>query len=131
MLHYHSVGGAIGITTKAPEAVAKRQVGVRMGANNDKATFADLNQPVNDSLAIRLVAQNQSADSETNRVTSRQTFIAPSIAFKIDRDKKFVLRFKQSDNEWTDTIGLPNQNASRSGNLTAEGIPKSTLTANT
>jgi iron complex outermembrane receptor protein len=119
----------IGITTKAPGPDAKRQVGFRAGSYNDRAYFADLNQPINETLGVRLVAQKQSADSETDRVSSGQTFIAPSIALNIDRDSKFVLRLKHVENEWYDSVGLPSQTAARNGNLTAEGIPKSTMNA--
>lgn len=122
-----SVGGVIGITTKAPEATAKRQVGFRVGSYNDKATFVDFNQPVNETLSVRLVAQTQSADSETARVTSKQNFLAPSLALNIDRDRKFVLRLKHTDNDFIDSIGLPSQTAIRNGNLTAEDIPKSRM----
>lgn len=124
-----SVGGMIGITTKAPGPDAKRQVGFRAGSYNDRAYFADLNQPINETLGVRLVVQKQSADSETNRVSSRQSFIAPSLALNIDRDRKFVLRLKRVENDWSDSVGLPSQTASRNGNLTAEGIPKSTMNA--
>jgi iron complex outermembrane receptor protein len=78
---------------------------------------------------VRLVVQKQSADSETNRVSSGQTFIAPSFALNIDRDRKFVVRLKRVENNWYDSIGLPSQTAQRSGNLTAEGIPQSTMNA--
>ena len=124
-----SVGGMIGITTKAPGPDAKRQVGFRVGSYNDRAYFADLNQPINETLGVRLVVQKQSADSETDRVSSGQTFIAPSLALNIDRDRKFVLRYKHVENDWYDSVGLPTQTAARNGNLTAEGIPKSTMNA--
>jgi len=124
-----SVGGMIGITTKAPGPDAKRQVGFRVGSYNDRAYFADLNQPINETLGVRLVVQKQSADSETDRVSSGQTFIAPSLALNIDRDRKFVLRYKHVKNDWYDSVGLPTQTAARNGNLTAEGIPKSTMNA--
>ncbi|MFM1924449.1 MAG: hypothetical protein RIT44_255 [Pseudomonadota bacterium] len=124
-----SVGGMIGITTKAPGPDARRQVGVRTASNNDRAYFADLNQPINETLGVRLIVQKQSADSETDRVSSSQTFIAPSIALNIDRDRKFVLRLKRVENEWYDSVGLPTQTAARNGNLTAEGIPKSKMNA--
>lgn len=124
-----SVGGMIGITTKAPGPDARRQVGVRTGSYKDSAYFADLNQPINEMLGVRLVVQKQSADSETDRVSSGQTFIAPSIALNIDRDRKFVLRLKRVENDWSDSVGLPSQTAARNGNLTAEGIPKSTMNA--
>jgi iron complex outermembrane receptor protein len=90
-----------------------------------------LNQPINETLGVRLVVQKQSADSETNRVSSRQSFIAPSLALNIDRDRKFVLRLKRVENDWSDSVGLPSQTAARNGNLTAEGIPKSTMNADT
>jgi iron complex outermembrane receptor protein len=124
-----SVGGMIGITTKAPGPDAKRQVGFRAGSYNDRAYFADLNQPINETLGVRLVVQKQSADSETNRVSSRQSFIAPSLALNIDRDRKFVLWLKRVENDWSDSVGLPSQTAARNGNLTAEGVPKSTMNA--
>jgi iron complex outermembrane receptor protein len=122
-----SVGGMIGITTKAPEAIAKRQVGVRIGSYNDKATFVDFNQPVNETLSVRLVAQTQSADSETVRVTTKNSFVAPSIAFNIDHDRKLVVRLKHAENEWIEFSGLPSQSAARNGNMTAEGMPMSTF----
>lgn len=122
-----SAGGALAITSKAPEKTARREVGMRVGSYSDQAAFFDLNQPLNDQVSLRLVGQVQDAESETDRLTSQQSFFAPSISWQPNADSKLTLRLRHSENEFLDYIGLPDQTYPRNQILMAEGQPKSTL----
>jgi iron complex outermembrane recepter protein len=124
---YDNVGGSIAITSKAPEKTAHNEAGFRVGSYNHKAAFADINQPINDQLGVRLVTQVQDADSETNRVTSKQTFIAPSISLRPNKDSDLTLRLRHIETEYLDSVGLDSPTRPRDAILTAEGMPKSKI----
>jgi iron complex outermembrane receptor protein len=131
---YDNVGGSIAITSKAPEKTAHNEAGFRVGSYNHKAAFADINQPINDQLGIRLVAQVQDTDSETQRVTSKQTFIAPSVSLRPSRDTDLTLRLRHVETEYLDSVGLNKAtmlSGRRDGILTAEGMPKSNIKSDT
>lgn len=131
---YDNVGGSIAITSKAPEKTAHNEAGFRVGSYNHKAAFADINQPINDQLGVRLVTQVQDADSETNRVTSKQTFIAPSISLRPNKDSDLTLRLRHVETEYLDSVGLNKAtmlSGPRNGILTAEGMPKSNIKSDT
>ncbi len=131
---YDNVGGSIAITSKAPEKTAHNEAGFRVGSYNHRAAFADINQPINDQLGIRLVAQVQDADSETQRVTSKQTFIAPSISLRPNKDSDLTLRLRHVETEYLDSVGLNKTtmlSGPRDGILTAEGMPKSNIKSDT
>ena len=131
---YDNVGGSIAITSKAPEKTAHNEAGFRVGSYNHRAAFADINQPINDQLGIRLVTQVQDADSETNRVTSKQTFIAPSISLRPNKDSDLTLRLRHVETEYLDSVGLNKTtmlSGPRDGILTAEGMPKSNIKSDT
>jgi iron complex outermembrane receptor protein len=122
-----SAGGLLAITSKAPDWTASHEVGIRLGSYSDRAVFFDLNQPLNDQVSIRLVGQVQDAESETDRLTSKQIFIAPSISWQPNADSKLTLRLRHSENEFLDYIGLPDQTYPRNQILMAEGQPNSRL----
>jgi iron complex outermembrane receptor protein len=128
---YDNVGGSIAITSKAPEKTAHNEAGFTVGSYNHRAAFADINQPINDQLGIRLVTQVQDADSETNRVTSKQTFIAPSISLRPNKDSGLTLRLRHVETEYLDSVGLDSPTRPRDGILTAEGMPKSNIKSDT
>lgn len=120
-------GGSLAMTSKAPQRTARHEVGVRLGSYSDRAAMFDLNQPLNDQVSLRLVGQVQEAESETNRLTSQQTFLAPSISWQPNADSKLTLRLRHSEDEFLDYIGLPDQTYPRNQILMAEGQPKSRL----
>lgn len=132
---YDNVGGSIAITSNAPEKTAHNEAGFRVGSYNHRAAFADINQPINDQLGIRLVAQVQDADSETDRVTSKQTFIAPSISLRPNKDSELILRLRHMKSDYLSMqSGLPAaaKNANlRNAIVTAEGMPKSKIKSDT
>lgn len=126
-----NVGGAIAITSKAPDQVESRQIGFRVGSWGDQAVYFDLNQPLNEQFAIRLVGQEQRAESEADRVTSKQRFLAPSLSWRPTSTSQLTLRLRTSETDYLDYTGLPNQNTPRNRILTAEGLPKSKIKSDT
>jgi len=126
-----AAGGAIAITSKAPERTAIRQVGARAGSYGDRALYFDFNQPLGEQFSIRVVGQNQEARSETDRLSTSQQFIAPSLAWQPSADSRLTLRLRHSESEFLDYTGLPNQNTPRNQILVAEGQPRSKLEIDT
>lgn len=103
----NNVGGMIAITSKAPEKIARREVGIRAGSYKNQAVSFDLNQPINEQFGIRLVGEAQRNNSETDRVTSKTLFIAPSISWKPNATSQLTARMRQTDNTYLDFYGLP------------------------
>lgn len=128
------VGGAIGITTKSPEPVVRREVGLRVGNHSERGVWADLNQPVSDALALRLVAESHEVGSETAGVVFKRRALFPSLRLKPSADSELLVKARVSRLETLDYSGLPPEGTllptlwtvPRSFNVTAAGQPPST-----
>ncbi len=131
------VGGAVAISTKSPEPVARREVGLRLGTRSEYGAFFDLNQPVNDTVGLRLVGEAQHNGSETDRVFFKRTSIFPSLSVRPNADSELLLKLRFSNRSTLDYSGLPPQGTllpaaftvPRSLNVSAEGQPDSTSSA--
>lgn len=134
-MNYPTQGGAIVITTAAPEKTPARQVGLSLGNFGQKGLSFDLNQPINTMLAVRLTGEYTDKDSETDRVYFKRRTFAPSFALTPNADTKIVLRLRDTKNETLDYPGLPRGVASlpdvingiaRSRFIGADGLPPTT-----
>jgi iron complex outermembrane receptor protein len=102
-----TLGGAIVITTAEPTRAPLRQVGLSLGNFGQKALSIDLNQPVNELLALRLSGEASSKDTDTERVYFRRSALAPSLLLTPNSDTKLALRLRDVRNETLDYPGLP------------------------
>lgn len=127
-----TLGGAIVITTAEPQRTPLRQVGLSLGDYGQRALSFDINQPVNDVLALRLTGEASSKDSETERVYFKRGALAPSLLLTPNADSKLVLRLRDVRNETLDYPGLPRAVAgqpeviagvARSRFIGADGLP--------
>ena len=121
-MNYPSSGGVVYIKTPEPTKEVYRSVGATVGSYNLKSTNFDLNQPVNDVLAFRLIGEYSDKNSETEKIYFKRQGLYPSIALTPNSDTKIVLKFKDTRNETLDYPGLP-----RAGTNSSEvisGIPR-------
>lgn len=131
---YGFTGGAIAVTTKSPEPVARREVGLRLGTRSEYGAFFDLNQPVNDTVGVRLVGEVQHNGSETDRVFFKRTSIFPSLSLRPNADSELLLKLRLSRRSTLDYSGQPPEGTvlpaaytiPRSLNVVADGQPDST-----
>lgn len=130
-----SLGGTVVVTTAEPQPVASRQVGLSLGDYGQRALSFDVNQPVNDMLALRLAGEVSSKDSETDQVYFKRSALAPSLLLTPNADSKLVLRLRDVRNETLDYPGLPRALAgqpevingvARSRFIGANGLPPTT-----
>ncbi|MDD2926000.1 TonB-dependent receptor plug domain-containing protein, partial [Rhodoferax sp.] len=130
-----SLGGTVLVTTTEPQAVASRQLGLSLGDYGHRALSFDVNQPVNEMLALRLSGEVSSKDSETDQVYFKRRALAPSLLLTPNADSKLVLRLRDVRNETLDYPGLPRAVAgqpdvvsgvARSRFIGANGLPPTT-----
>ena len=122
-MNYPSSGGVVYIKTPEPTKEVYRSVGAAVGSYNLKSTSFDLNQPVNDVLAFRLIGEYSDKNSETEKIYFKRQGLYPSIALTPNSDTKIVLKLKDTRNETLDYPGLPRAGTNSSDVIS--GIPRS------
>lgn len=104
---YANLGGTIAITTAAPVATAVRSVAARVGSFGDRGVAFDVNQPLGESVAVRLVADVSNTDSETSGVFFRRRALFPSLSWHRGAATSVTVRVRYLDNATADYSGLP------------------------
>ncbi|MDD2828101.1 MAG: TonB-dependent receptor [Sulfuricurvum sp.] len=134
---YGTLGGTVAITTSEPEAVATQKLGMKFGSYGEKGGSFDINQPINNELAVRLVGEISDSDSETDNVYFKKKALFPSFSWRPSGQTSVVLRLRYLDDETLDYSGLPikgtldtsTHTLARSTNITANGLPATTTTS--
>lgn len=135
---YPAGGGTVAITTLLPEAVASRQVGLRVGNYGERAASFDLNQPLSNDLAVRLVGDLSRSDSESDGIFFKRTALFPSLSWSPSAATKVVVKLRHQENTTPDYSGLPVKGTldtssfrlPRSLNVTAIGLPDTVQKSN-
>ncbi|WP_017395716.1 catecholate siderophore receptor Fiu [Acinetobacter haemolyticus] len=87
-----SASGYINLVSKLPKAENSSEVSARYNTAENARLTADINQVINDSIAIRLNAMGQDGGVEGRDVVENNGWaIAPSIAFGLNSDTRFYL----------------------------------------
>jgi iron complex outermembrane receptor protein len=120
-----TLGGAVVISTVEPTQKAQKTLGVLVGSYGQKGVSFDVNQPVNEVMAVRISGEKSESDSEVNRVFFKKTALFPSISLTPSADTKIVLRLRYVDNATLDYSGLPR--ASTSSGVAVAGLSRSTF----
>lgn len=133
---YASTGGTIALSTRAADPLrAVREVGVRLGSFSARAVNLDLNQPLGEAWAVRLVGEVGRTGFETDGLTQRHSAWAPSLSWQPDGRTRVVLRLRAQDTTGLDYSGLPRTGTldtaqvtvPRSHFIVAQGQPDNTL----
>jgi iron complex outermembrane receptor protein len=128
---YASAGGTVAISTPSPESTVSRQLGIRLGNYGDRGLSLDLNQPLGNEWAARLVGEVSEKDSESKGIFFKRTAVFPSLSWKPNAATQVVLKLRHQENTTPDYSGLPVQGTldtsrftlPRSLNVTANGLP--------
>ncbi|MCH7337739.1 catecholate siderophore receptor Fiu [Acinetobacter sp. NIPH 2699] len=103
-----SASGYINLVTKLPKAENSREVSARYNTAENARLTADINQAINESVAIRLNAMGQDGGVEGRDVIENNGWaVAPSIAFGLDSDTRFYLYSQHIRQRNTPDGGIP------------------------
>lgn len=120
-----TLGGTVVISTVEPTQEAQKTFGALVGSYGQKGVSFDVNQPINEVMAVRISGEKSDSNSEVNRVFFKKTAFFPSISLTPSSDTKVVLRLRYVDNATLDYSGLPR--ASASSGVAATGLSRSTF----
>lgn len=101
-------GGTINIVTKTPSADTFIRGDATVGTDDFYRVTADVNQPLNDSIAVRIAALYQDAEVPgRDAVFDDKWGVAPSIAFGLDGDTQASVSYYHLETEGLPDYGLP------------------------
>ncbi|MXP25246.1 TonB-dependent siderophore receptor [Altererythrobacter indicus] len=126
-----SIGGIVNLVSKTPYFEAGEEVSATYGSHNRKEISADLNVPLNDTLAVRLVGKARDADTHVDYVPDDRVMFAPSIRWQPTPDTDITLMglYQEDDSgstsQFLPIIGTlkPNGDKPRLANSTFVGKP--------
>lgn len=75
-------GGVINMVSKYANFKQQRSIGLQYGSWSTRALNVDINQIINENVAVRLTAETGDADSFRSDIHSRNTMVSPSITIK-------------------------------------------------
>lgn len=103
-----SPGGQMNPLTKSPFARNKQSVSLELGQYNGNALSIDVNQVLSPKVSARLVAAYWRNDNMYFKDQFRRGYqLAPSIAFRFNKDHKLTLKAELVDNHETNLGGVP------------------------
>lgn len=86
-----SLGGLVNLVSKTPEFTTGGEVAVTYGSFDRKEVLADLNAPLSESVAVRLVGRVRDAETQTDFVSDDRVMLAPSITWQPSMDTSLTL----------------------------------------
>jgi iron complex outermembrane receptor protein len=101
------IGGSVNLISKMPMDSALTQVGMTIGSNNLIKPSFDVNQPVNESVLLRVTGEYTKTDSQNDVIERSNYNLNPTIKLKIKDDTTVTLQGKLSRWEGQDYQGLP------------------------
>lgn len=128
---YATLGGTIAVTTSSPERTPIRNVGISAGNYGAAGAQFDLNQPLSDDFAARLVGEVSRSNSESDNIFFRKQAFFPSLAWTPNAGRSVVIKARSIKGTTLDYSGLPKAGTldtssftmPRSTNFTANGLP--------
>lgn len=101
------VGGAVNLISKMPESTPFTQLGTTIGSNNLVKPSFDVNQPVNESVLVRVTGEYAKSESQNDVIERNNYNVNPTVKLKITDDTTVTLQGKVSRWEGQDYQGLP------------------------
>lgn len=99
-------GGSINIVTKAPLDRFHAGGELSYASFDQYRGVADFGGPVGDGIGARVIAVYQDAGSFRDFVSSERLLFAPSIAWKLNEDVRFLYQFEYNNVEFTHDRGV-------------------------
>jgi catecholate siderophore receptor len=100
-------GGLINRVTKEAEFVPLREITLTGGAYGDKRFATDLNQALNDKVAVRLNGLFENSDSFRNDVGMTRCGINPTLTLKPTKTTRITLSYERFRDDRTADRGIP------------------------
>ena len=100
-------GGLINLVTKTPSPDERYEFVFRGGSHATKAIQADLNQPFNKGLAVRLAGEWFEADDTIDEVEIKRQTLNPSLSWQASDDTRVLIRGFYNQIEQLEYTGLP------------------------
>jgi iron complex outermembrane receptor protein len=101
------IGGAVNLISKMPESTPFTQLGTTIGSNNLVKPSFDVNQPINESVLIRVTGEYTKSESQNDVIERNNYNVNPTVKLKIKDDTTVTLQGKTSRWEGQDYQGLP------------------------
>jgi iron complex outermembrane recepter protein len=101
------VGGSVNLISKMPESTPFTQLGTTIGSNNLVKPSFDVNQPVNESVLVRVTGEYTKSESQNDVIERNNYNVNPTVKLKIKDDTTVTLQGKTSRWEGQDYQGLP------------------------
>jgi iron complex outermembrane receptor protein len=101
------VGGSVNLISKMPESTPFTQLGTTIGSNNLVKPSFDVNQPVNESVLVRVTGEYTKSESQNDVIERNNYNVNPTVKLKITDDTTVTLQGKVSRWEGQDYQGLP------------------------
>lgn len=103
-----ATGGAINQATKTPKAREAREVTFGVGTSDSYRATADVNQPLSETVAVRLNAMVEQSDvARRDHVENEQWAVAPSVTFGLGRPTTLTLTYLHQQEEDIPDYGIP------------------------
>lgn len=118
-------GGTIYINTLNPHSKQSFSVTGTAGSYSRKGVSFDLNQPLNQSLALRVGAEKIDSDTNVDRIFFKRESMYAAIGTTQNNKRNVTLKFRSFDNSTLDYYGLPR--ASLSSNQINPAVARSTF----
>lgn len=102
-----ALGGVISVVTKAPEAVAFAQAGLRLGSFATWNPSFDINQPLGESVAVRINGEYGETDSAIDAASQRKASLNPSLRVALGEATTLQVKAQITRVENLEYSGLP------------------------
>ncbi|MBI3144302.1 MAG: TonB-dependent siderophore receptor [Pseudogulbenkiania sp.] len=102
-----SSGGVINRVTKKPTATPLREIELTAGSFDQKRGAIDINQPLNDSVSLRVTGALEDSGSFRNQGFLEREALAPSLAVKLGPDTKLLLQAEYLKDRRITDMGIP------------------------
>lgn len=101
-----SGGAVVNLVTKKPKFEYGGEVSMRGGSYNLYKPTGDIYGPITKNLAFRLIGTFEDAGSFRNSVTSKRTYVNPSLLYKLNEKTEILLQGDYLKSDYTPDFGL-------------------------
>lgn len=102
-----SSGGIVNRITKKPGTEAIRELGVTLGAYDQKRLTVDVADRINDAASFRIVGAAEDSGSFRDQGFTKRNLIAPSLAVKLAPDTRLLLQGEHLSDRRIADSGIP------------------------
>ncbi|USA45696.1 TonB-dependent siderophore receptor [Acinetobacter sp. C26M] len=102
-----AVGGLINRVSKVPEWNSSIGGSLTLGTDSNRRATVDINQALNEDIALRLNGLYENSDSYRDGVKIERSGINPTVAFKLSSDTKLTLGYEHFKDDRIADRGIP------------------------